>query len=114
MTGGAALPPLSRNGPPGSRIGGDEFALVLRGCSSEDAAYIAKGLYRAISELRLQWEGREHRIGASIGIAMIDGSIEYVSGIVHAADHACYTAKRQGRSRVLEYCPDSMSQETRH
>jgi len=85
------------------RIGGDEFALILRGCTSEDAARIANDLCQAVSELRFQWEGREYRIGASIGFAMIDGSIDNVSQIVHAADHACYTVKREGRGRALEY-----------
>lgn len=85
------------------RIGGDEFALILRGCTREDAARIADDLCRAVAALRFHWEGREYRIGASIGFAMIDGSVEKVSQIVHAADHACYTAKREGRGRALEY-----------
>lgn len=88
------------------RIGGDEFALILRGCTSEDAARIANDLCGAVGDLRFQWEGREYCIGASIGFTMIDGSIDNVSEVVHAADHACYTAKREGRGRALEYRPD--------
>lgn len=88
------------------RIGGDEFALILRGCTSADAARIADDLCAAVRDLRFEWEGREYRIGASIGFAMIDGTMISVAEIVHAADHACYTAKREGRGRAVAYRPD--------
>lgn len=88
------------------RIGGDEFALILRGCTSADAARIANGLCEAVAELRFEWEGREYRIGASIGFAMIDGALGSVAELVRAADHACYVVKREGRGRAMAYRPD--------
>lgn len=87
------------------RIGGDEFALILRGCTQDDAAHIADDLCAAIRDLNFEWEGREYRIGASIGFAMIDGSTMSVAEIVRAADHACYTVKREGRGRAMVYTP---------
>ncbi len=87
------------------RIGGDEFALILRGCTQEDAAHIADDLCAAIRDLHFEWEGRDYRIGASIGFAMIDGSTMSVAEIVRAADHACYTVKREGRGRAMVYTP---------
>lgn len=88
------------------RIGGDEFALILRGCTPADAARIANGLCEAVAELRFEWEGREYRIGASIGFAMIDGALGSVAELVRAADHACYVVKREGRGRAMAYRPD--------
>lgn len=88
------------------RIGGDEFAMILRGCTSADAYRIANGLCEAVHELRFVWEGSEFRIGASIGFAIIDGTMESVAEVLHAADHACYAVKRQGRGRVMEYEPE--------
>ncbi|MDD3674007.1 MAG: diguanylate cyclase [Thauera propionica] len=88
------------------RIGGDEFAMILRGCTSADAYRIADGLCEAVRELRFMWEGREFRIGASIGFAIIDGTMESVAEVLHAADHACYAVKREGRGRVMEYLPE--------
>lgn len=88
------------------RIGGDEFALILRGCTPADAARIANGLCEAVAELRFEWEGREYRIGASIGFAMIDGALGSVAELVRAADHACYVVKREGRGRAVAYRPD--------
>lgn len=88
------------------RIGGDEFALILRGCTPADAARIANGLCEAVRDLRFEWEGREYRIGASIGFAMIDGTFGSVAELVRAADHACYTVKREGRGRAMAYRHD--------
>ncbi len=87
------------------RIGGDEFALILRGCTPDAAARIADDLCAAVRDLRFEWEGREYRIGASIGFAMIDGGLVSVPEIVRAADQACYTAKREGRGRAIAYRP---------
>lgn len=91
------------------RIGGDEFALILRGCTSADAARIASELCEAVRALRFEWEGREYRIGASIGFAMIGGGFASVAELVRAADHACYTVKREGRGRAMAYRPEDFS-----
>ena len=88
------------------RIGGDEFALILRGCTPDAAARIADDLCAAVRDLRFEWEGREYCIGASIGFAMIDGGVVSVPEIVRAADQACYTAKREGRGRAIAYRPE--------
>jgi diguanylate cyclase (GGDEF)-like protein len=89
------------------RIGGDEFALILRGCSSADALRIAEGLCEAVGALRFQWEGREYRIGASIGFAAIDANVGSVAEVLQAADHACYAVKRGGRGRAAAYRADA-------
>ncbi|HQZ03320.1 MAG TPA: diguanylate cyclase [Thauera sp.] len=85
------------------RIGGDEFAMILRGCSSEAVQRIAEGMCKAVADLRFEWAGREFRIGASIGFVMIDGRTTSVADVLREADHACYVVKRAGRGRVSEY-----------
>ena len=85
------------------RIGGDEFALILRGCAREDARRVADGMCKAVADLRFEWGGREFRIGASIGFVMIDGGVTTVTEVVRRADHACYAVKRDGRGQVAEY-----------
>ena len=85
------------------RIGGDEFALILRGCAREDARRVAEGMCKAIADLRFEWGGREFRIGASIGFVMIDGRVTTVAEVLREADHACYSVKRDGRGQVAEY-----------
>lgn len=85
------------------RIGGDEFALILRGCSPSDARRIAEGVCEAVANLDFEWEGRSFRIGASIGFATIDAQVSSVADVLRKADQACYVVKRAGRGRVSEF-----------
>jgi len=85
------------------RIGGDEFALILRGCTHADALRVAEHLREGIATFEFRWHGRSFSIGASIGMTYIDGSQTDPSEILIAADAACYEAKRGGRNRVVEY-----------
>lgn len=85
------------------RIGGDEFALILRGCTAQDARRIAEGLRDAVASYRFEWEGREFSVGASIGLVPIDGRHESPAEVLVAADLACYGAKRSGRNQVVQH-----------
>lgn len=85
------------------RIGGDEFALILRACSRTDALRIAEHLREGIATFQFDWQDRSFSIGASIGMTYIDGRQSDPSEILIAADGACYEAKRSGRNRVVEY-----------
>jgi len=85
------------------RIGGDEFALILRACTRADALRIAEHLREGIATFEFEWQDRRFSIGASIGMTYIDGSQSDPSEILIAADGACYEAKRSGRNRVVEY-----------
>ena len=82
-----------------ARLGGDEFAVILRGCRASEAEAIARLLVEAIGRLAFDWEGREHRVGASIGIAAIAVGREPAE-IVADADKGCYAAKARGRGMV--------------
>ena len=87
-----------------ARIGGDEFAVLLRGCEPRAAERIAASICSRVAEHRLEW-GRGERaqslsVGASIGIVAIDGSFASVKDVLHAADEACYEAKHAGRGTV--------------
>ncbi|NMG27870.1 sensor domain-containing diguanylate cyclase [Aromatoleum evansii] len=94
------------------RIGGDEFALILRGCSPSDALDIADELRTSIASFDFEWQGRHFSIGASIGMACIDGSHTDPSEILIAADAACYEAKRSGRNRVVRYPLEAVNQDS--
>ncbi|HJV27285.1 MAG TPA: diguanylate cyclase [Aromatoleum sp.] len=84
------------------RVGGDEFALILRGCSRDDALRLAKELCESVADYRFEWHGHTFSIGASIGITYIDGRQSDPAEILIAADTACYQAKRDGRNCVVE------------
>ncbi len=76
------------------RIGGDEFALILYACEPQEARRIADELCRSIGAIRFEWNGQSFDIGASIGLARIDGARRSAADILVAADMACYAAKR--------------------
>ncbi|MDA0234008.1 MAG: diguanylate cyclase [Proteobacteria bacterium] len=85
------------------RIGGDEFAAILRGCGREDARRIAEGLCEAIAAHAFESDGRAFRVGASIGLARMDPDLQEADALMIAADQACYAAKHGGRGHVVEY-----------
>lgn len=90
-----------------ARVGGDEFGVLLHGCSMESAYEIAEKIRHKIADFPFQWEGEQFSIGVSIGLAMIDGITRDISQLLKDADSACYTAKDTGRNRVCIYQQDN-------
>ena len=83
-----------------SRLGGDEFGVLLESCSLEEALRTAESLREAIRNFRYTWEDRTFRLGASIGVVPITAENEDVASVLSAADSACGAAKESGRNRV--------------
>jgi diguanylate cyclase (GGDEF)-like protein len=96
-----------------SRIGGDEFVLILHNAGRvENAVKLASEIISAL-EKPYRVGGRETFVTASIGIAMYpmddeamsteaeDGEI--LDGLLSHADIAMSEAKRRGRNRVQQY-----------
>lgn len=83
-----------------ARLGGDEFAVVLPGCTLPRGLAVAEQLRAAIASWEPSYDGRSFTLGASFGLVMLDASLQDVAAVLHAADMACYDAKRAGRNRV--------------
>ncbi|WP_244730707.1 PAS domain S-box protein [Mesorhizobium sp. 113-3-3] len=83
-----------------ARLGGDEFAVVLKSGSTAGARIAARSIIDAIASLNFTWDGRPHAIGASIGLAAINGHCGEADEIIARADAACYAAKAAGRGCV--------------
>jgi diguanylate cyclase (GGDEF)-like protein/PAS domain S-box-containing protein len=94
-----------------ARLGGDEFAVLMHHCSRDHAMTLADKLRRAVAEWRFQWEGKTFRVGASLGVAVIDRSFADASAIQKAVDMACYMAKRTGRNRICLHSSDNQAVE---
>lgn len=87
------------------RLGGEEFAILLRECAAEEAFAIAERVRHAIAEEPFQVSGT-HAIDVSISIG---GTTSASSGatierLLIAADKALYRAKSSGRNRC-EFSP---------
>lgn len=83
-----------------ARFGGDEFGIIVKDCSIDQARTIASALCRQIDELRFEYKGYNLSVGASIGVVPLDHNWESVSEVMQCVDSACYAAKDAGRNRV--------------
>ena len=83
-----------------ARIGGDEFAILLTHSDPERAQRVGEKVLRAVSDLTVEVDGRQHSVGASIGAASLGPAIANLEEWVAAADRACYEAKHAGRGQM--------------
>ncbi len=86
-----------------ARFGGEEFAVVLSGATTEQACMLAEEIRRAIEISPVILDDQAIYITASLGLVTRQRhELERVSPreIVDAADGALYAAKRKGRNRV--------------
>ena len=83
-----------------SRIGGDEFAVILEYCTSEQAAHVAQKICNRMDEFRFVHDGRRFRVGGSIGLVPLDNRWASPVAVLQAADTSCYAAKDAGRNCV--------------
>jgi len=86
-----------------SRLGGDEFGVLLESCSLDEAMRSADSLVTAIDEFKFSWEDRSFKLTVSIGVVPITSDNEDVGTILNAADAACQAAKEAGRNRVHSF-----------
>jgi diguanylate cyclase (GGDEF)-like protein len=84
-----------------ARYGGEEFAVVLRRATADQAVEIAERIRRQINEIPPVDIGVAEPITVSVGVAVGEVRAGEVPVLLAAADEALYTAKRQGRNRVV-------------
>ncbi len=81
-----------------SRLGGDEFTVILDGMhKQDDVVGIAQKIIQAIA-VPFDLEGNEGRIGISIGIARYSEEANDEDELVKQADQAMYKAKSAGKN----------------
>jgi len=83
-----------------ARFGGDEFTVMLREPAGDHVPLrVAKSILAAVAEpYRIQ--GRQVKVTASVGVALVPATGRTVDGVVAAADRAMYEAKRRGGNTV--------------
>ncbi len=87
-----------------SRMGGDEFTLLLPQTDAEGAAHLAQALIARVSQ-PCQVEGMELIVTPSIGIAIFPGDGQDVDALLQASDTAMYRAKAAGGANFQFYEP---------
>ncbi|MGQ0643805.1 MAG: putative bifunctional diguanylate cyclase/phosphodiesterase [Gemmatimonadaceae bacterium] len=88
-----------RGGDIVARLGGDEFAILLeRVADARDTAIVAERVQEALSK-PFNVGGFDHRVTASIGVALSSSANERPEYLLRSADMAMYRAKSAGRNR---------------
>ncbi len=86
-----------------ARLGGDEFGILMEHCSPEHGQRVADLILKAAMDFQFNWEGRNFKIGISIGLVAITEETVSLEELMKRADAACYMAKDLGRNRVHIY-----------
>jgi len=95
-----------------ARMGGDEFAVLLRGVKSRDNALaIAMRLSEAVGQLFII-NKYKLKIGVSIGLSFYPDNGETVDDLLRNADFAMYEAKADGKGSVRSFS-QSMAEQYR-
>ncbi len=95
-----------------SRLGGDEFILLLPNSDADGAAHVAQ---KAIEAMAAPYRagGNELVLTLSIGIAMYPADGLNTEALVQCADVAMYKAKADGRNTFRFFTPDMHRQASR-
>ena len=88
-----------------SRLGGDEFLVVLADVDAEGAARGAQRILDLFAE-PFDLEGHELRVSPSIGISMFPDDATSAETLIRNADAAMYAAKERGRANYQFFTPE--------
>lgn len=84
------------------RVGGEEFIVVLPNTASELASRIAERLRRSMASKSFDCgKGLMVPVTVSVGVSSLSGADDTLDKLLKRADQALYTAKREGRNRVV-------------
>lgn len=91
----------TRSGDVVCRLGGDEIAVLLPGCSHETATRRAQDVLGAVQAHPFVLDGEEDaRVSISMGLAHAPSHAVDLRGLYHSADAALYKAKKAGRNQL--------------
>jgi diguanylate cyclase (GGDEF)-like protein len=86
-----------------ARIGGEEFAILLKPSVLDEAAQLAEILRQLINKTPISFQDEDFFISASFGVAV---GISDLDSLLKRADSAMYKAKEEGRNTVI--CDNEM------
>lgn len=85
-----------------SRIGGDEFAVILLGANERKALSFAERLRQSIEKLSVNSESETIHSTVSIGLTSAQKGDASLDKVMQQADRALYEAKNRGRNCVVQ------------
>jgi two-component system cell cycle response regulator len=92
------------------RYGGEEFAVIMPNTHLSDARTFCERLRKKIEGMTIRYESNEIRFTVSIGVAQFSAEVDNSIGdLIKRADDGLYTAKKQGRNRVVAVDKDTQT-----
>ncbi len=85
-----------------SRLGGEEFVVILPDTSLEGALIVAEKIRDNAEQLRIPYDEKVIQLTASFGVASQEDYLD-TDALLKNADKALYQAKQEGRNRVCHY-----------
>jgi diguanylate cyclase (GGDEF)-like protein len=82
------------------RLGGEEFAILLRGTSTGDAGILADRVRQTIAAARFRLDGSRVSVTVSFGVARFQASDRNYEDTLKRADDALYRSKAEGRNTI--------------
>jgi diguanylate cyclase (GGDEF)-like protein/PAS domain S-box-containing protein len=89
-----------------SRIGGDEFTLVVPSATEDGVKSLTNKLLHALKDINYTINDQPHPISFSIGVAIYPQHGTTQQELLANADLAMYQAKKTGRARYHIYSPE--------
>jgi diguanylate cyclase (GGDEF)-like protein/PAS domain S-box-containing protein len=89
-----------------SRLGGDEFTLIVEGAADTLQLVAVADKVRAALAAPVEVDGREMFVTTSIGITVFPRDADDADDLLKNADIAMYRAKHEGRNTSLFYTPE--------
>jgi diguanylate cyclase (GGDEF)-like protein/PAS domain S-box-containing protein len=86
-----------------ARIGGDEFAILLKNVDSTLACKLANEYRAALNNISVNGGQQTYHVHASFGVALLDDENMTAGDLMANADIACHIAKRMGRNQSHLY-----------
>jgi diguanylate cyclase (GGDEF)-like protein/PAS domain S-box-containing protein len=89
-----------------ARIGGDEFAVILRDCEVDNAISVAHRLQAAVSARKFVWQNGVFPVTLAIGCVPLTRDSEDTHAVLASADDACHLAKEEGGNKISVFSPE--------
>lgn len=96
-----------------SRLGGDEFTVIMdQPASAADAYSYARQIKAAINK-PIELDDASINIGSSVGICLYPDHAINIDDLVKGADASMYRAKQAGRDKIMMYTDESLESASR-
>lgn len=87
-----------------ARLGGEEFSALLPNTTEQGALKVAENIRQEIEHMEyISSKNQTIKFTISIGVATLNSHDINIESVLHRADIALYSAKRNGRNQVVLY-----------